>query len=79
MSSRVRRQRRRNYYHRRGDAFAILPVPSDLDAGPVTRAQLEKQARDLQSIGIYPAVSPRNSSYRRTFLLSILLIMVEPR
>jgi hypothetical protein len=57
MSSRLRRQRRRNYYHSRGDAFSILPVPGDVDAGPVTRSQLEAEASRLASMGIYP-VSP---------------------
>jgi hypothetical protein len=58
MSSHVRRQHQRNYYHHRGDAFGILLVPSDADAGRVTRAQLEKQARELESMGIYPPRPP---------------------
>jgi hypothetical protein len=64
MSSRRRRQLRRNYYHHRGDGFTILPVPADTDAGPVTRAQPEKQARELQAMGILPPSPPRVPVYR---------------
>jgi hypothetical protein len=36
----------------------IRPVPADTDAGSITPAQLEKQARALASIGLFPSPVP---------------------
>jgi hypothetical protein len=64
MSSHSRRQRPRNYYHHRNDAFSILPVPADTTSGPRTRDDLIKQAQELWQLNIMasPAMGFQNAS-----------------
>jgi hypothetical protein len=63
MSSRRRRPRAQSFCHHPGDGFMIHPKPIGSNAGPLTRSQLEKQAADLQKMGILPIPPPRVPIY----------------